>query len=76
MIIPQQWNNKIFEYDPDGKLVWEGTIHQPMAVSRLPNGHTLVSSQMWPYKVFEMDKAGKVVWEYQTENYAGRVKRH
>ncbi len=76
VLIPQQWNNKLFEYDPDGKLVWEGNIHQPMAASRLPNGNTLVSSQMWPYKLFEMDKTGKVVWEFQTENYAGRVKRH
>ncbi len=47
-----------------------------MAASRPPNGNTLVSSQMWPYKLFEMDKTGKVVWEFQTENYAGRVKRH
>jgi HEAT repeat protein len=76
VIIPQQWNNKVFEYDADGKLVWEATVHQPMAASRLPNGNTLVSSQMWPCKVFELDKTGKVVWEYQTENYAGRVKRH
>ncbi len=76
VLIPQQWNNKVFEYNADGKLVWEGNIHQPMAASRLPNGHTLVSSQMWPCKVFELDKTGKVVWEYQTENYAGRVKRH
>jgi hypothetical protein len=75
VIIPQQWNNKIHEYDPDGKQVWEGGIQQPMSATRLHNGNTLVASQWWPYKIYELDKAGKVVWEFQTQNYAGRVRR-
>lgn len=75
VIVPEQWNNKIFEFDPDGKKVWEGDVQQPISAARLPNGNTLVSSQWWPYKIFELDKTGKVVWEYQSQNYAGRVRR-
>jgi hypothetical protein len=75
IILPMPWNNKIYEYDPDGKVSWEATAQQPMGGARMPNGNTLIPTQMWPPKIVELDKAGKMVWEFQTATYPGRVKR-
>jgi HEAT repeat protein len=44
ILAPQYSNNKVVEYDADGKVTWEATIAQPTSVQRLPNGHTLVGS--------------------------------
>jgi HEAT repeat protein len=75
VLIPQIWNNKVYEHDPDGKVIWEATVQQPQSASRLPNGNTLIALQSWPAKVIELDKTGKQVWEYQPPSQAGRVKR-
>jgi HEAT repeat protein len=70
-----QWMNKVQEFDPDGKVVWEATAMQPMAPFRLPNGNTLVPLQQWPAKVVELDKTGKQVAELTTATYTFRAKR-
>jgi HEAT repeat protein/outer membrane protein assembly factor BamB len=70
-----QWMNKVQEFDPDGKVVWEASAVQPMAPFRLPNGNTLVPLQQWPAKVIELDKTGKQVAELTTSTYTFRVKR-
>ena len=75
MLLPQIWNNKVFEHDPEGKVVWEANVQQPVSASRLPNGNTLIALQSWPAKVVELDKTGKQVWEYSPPTQAGRVKR-
>jgi HEAT repeat protein len=75
VIVPIQWNNMIYEYDADGKQIWDAGVQQPIGAYRLPNGNTVVSTQSWPAKVYEMDKTGKVIWEHQTPTYPGRVKR-
>ena len=43
-LIPHNSENKVVEYDSKGKVVWEVGIEQPIAATRLPNGHTLVTS--------------------------------
>jgi HEAT repeat protein len=69
------WTNKITEYDAEGKVVWDVTVQQPMAASRLPGGNTLVSLQQWPPKVVEMDREGKTVGEVPTSMYTYRLHR-
>jgi HEAT repeat protein len=75
VLLAQSWMNKVYDHDPEGKLVAEVTVNQPWAAFRLPNGNFLVSSQNWPPKVMEVDKTGKTVWEHQPPSQAGRVKR-
>ena len=75
VLVPLQWQNKVTEYDGEGKVVWEGTAPQPMAATRLPNGNTLVALQQWPAKVVELDRTGKQVAELSVANYASRVRR-
>jgi HEAT repeat protein len=69
ILAPQYNNNKVAEYDLDGKVVWEATIQQPTCVQRLPNGHTLVGS-MYTGQMTELDRQGKVLSQ---ESLVGRV---
>jgi HEAT repeat protein len=57
-------NNKVAEFDPKGKQVWEATVQWPSSCTRLPNGHTLVACQD-TQKIIEFDRKGKEVWSHQ-----------
>jgi len=75
VLVPLGWNNKIVEYNSEGKEVWSvANVEQPLHVFRLPNKGFLASSQNWPYKFVEHDKAGKKVREHVTNIYVFRVK--
>ncbi|HBI41825.1 MAG TPA: hypothetical protein DDY78_03085 [Planctomycetales bacterium] len=68
--------NKVVEYDPDGKVVWEcGAVMNPIAAARSPNGNTLIVSQQWPNKLVEVDKAGKQVFDMALPGQTMRVRR-
>jgi hypothetical protein len=74
VLIPEYQNNKVVEYDRDGKKVWEVKAQFPSSVSRLPNGHTLIAS-MFNQKLVELNKDGKVVWEKTLDGRAYRARR-
>jgi HEAT repeat protein len=74
VLVPQYNNNKVVEYDTEGKAVWEGTVQQPTAPVRLPNGHTLVACRD-AQRVVELDRSGKQIWEYKATTYPWRVRR-
>jgi HEAT repeat protein len=69
VLAPQYSNNRVVEYDADGKVVWEASVVQPTSVQRLPNGHTLVGS-MYTMQMTELDRLGKVL---NQERLEGRV---
>jgi HEAT repeat protein len=75
VLVPLGWNNRVIEYNAEGKEVWSGTAPQPMHATRLPSGNTLIASQNWPYKTYELDKKGKQVAEVLTNTYVFRVRR-
>lgn len=54
--------NKLVEYSPDGKTVWEAGIQSLGMPCRLANGHTLVPN-INNVRVTELDRTGKVVSE-------------
>ena len=54
-------NNKVAEYDMDGKVVWSIDVPSPWAADRLDSGNTLITSNKG--FVREVDPAGKTVWE-------------
>jgi hypothetical protein len=55
-------NNKIAEYDMDGKEVWALAVLSPWAAVRLKNGNTLVTSNRG--FVREFDSKGAILWEF------------
>jgi HEAT repeat protein len=63
VLIPEMYQNKVVEYDTDGKVVWEASVDQPIVATRLANGNTLVTS-MVQKKAIELDRDGHPVWEY------------
>jgi outer membrane protein assembly factor BamB len=74
VLVPQYSNNKVAEYDSDGKVVWEATAQQPTSVQRLPNGHTLVGS-LYSQQMIELDRQGKEVTQTRLDGRVTRVRR-
>jgi hypothetical protein len=64
--------DRVAEYDANGRPHWEAMFTRPSSVQRLPNGNTLVcgspsppvGNQTLPF-VAELDRNGKTVWEYR-----------
>jgi outer membrane protein assembly factor BamB len=54
--------NRVAEFDADGREVWQASVRRPSSVYRLPDGHTLVASRM-SQVVTELDRQGKAVGE-------------
>jgi HEAT repeat protein len=77
LIAQQAPMNKVVEYDPDGKVVWEcDAVMNPIAAARSPNGNTLIVSQQWPNKLVEVDKNKKQVLDLVlTAGQTMRVRR-
>lgn len=63
VLIPISWQNKITEYDRDGKIVKEHAFNQPASVQRLSTGGLLLVNQQWPPRLIELDRGGQVVRE-------------
>jgi hypothetical protein len=74
ILVPQFNNNRVVEFDPDGKVVWEAAVPNPNSVMRLPNGNTLVGS-MIAQRAVELDRSGKEVWDYRADGRLLRVRR-
>ena len=55
-------NNKVAEYDMDGKELWSLAVPSPWAAVRLKSGNTLVSSNQG--FVREVNPKGETVWEF------------
>jgi hypothetical protein len=65
ILVPHNAENKIVEYDREGKAVWEIPFDQPIAAVRLPNGNTLITSMDPSVGAVEVDRTGAEVWTYR-----------
>jgi hypothetical protein len=75
VLIPEMGNNRIVEHDAQGKIVAEITVEQPIAATRLPNGHMLVTSMTPTIGAIELDRSGKEVWHYKADTRVTRAYR-
>ncbi len=66
-LIAHQGANKVIEYDATGKPLWQCAASSPTQVTRLKNGHVLITCNN--NLVIEVNRAGKTVWE---QHLAGR----
>ena len=60
---PITLQNKVYETDAQGKVVWEQAVTGVWAVKGLPNGHRLISSYTDKFLV-EYDAIGKEIWRF------------
>lgn len=75
VLIPLNTENKVVEYDSKGKILWEVTVEQPVAATRLPNGNTLVTTMLPGRGAVEFDRSGVEVWSYRTFTRVTRALR-
>jgi HEAT repeat protein len=66
--------NRVEEYGPDGKRLWEAAAPQITTATRAANGNTVVCSYH-TNRVYEMDRNGKVVWEHKDALHPFRARR-
>ena len=66
VLVPDFQQNRVIEYDGEGKIVTQINVQWPNSVMRLPNGHTLVGSQN-TRRVIEFDARGQEVWSHNTD---------
>jgi hypothetical protein len=52
--------NKVAEFDAEGREVWQTSVRRPCSAYRLPNGNTLVATRL-SWVVTELDRKGQVV---------------
>jgi HEAT repeat protein len=74
VLVPHHAENKVVEYDVNGKAVWQVEIDQPVAATRLPNGNTLVTTMM-QNRAVEFDRTGQEVWQFRTSTRVTRALR-
>lgn len=75
VLVPQNQENKVVEYDSHGKAIWEVSVEQPVAATRLPNGNTLVTTMLPGRGAVEFDRAGHEVWSFRTYTRVTRAVR-
>lgn len=75
VLIPHNNENKVVEYDQNGKHVWEVSVEQPVAATRLPNGNTLVTTMLPQRGAVEFDPQGHEVWTYSSTTRVTRAVR-
>jgi hypothetical protein len=67
VLVPLYTNNRVLEFDPNGKIVWQaGNVQLPSSVQRLPNGNTLIGS-LSTRRVVEVNRDGAEVWSWTGE---------
>jgi hypothetical protein len=66
--------NRVDEYGPDGKKVWESAANGITTATRAANGNTIVCSYV-NHSVTEIDRNGKVVWEHKDTLHPFRARR-
>jgi hypothetical protein len=62
-------DNKVVEYDADGKEIWSFATRGPWSASRLKNGNTLITS--YHSTVLEVNKQGEIVWQFSEKDIPG-----
>jgi hypothetical protein len=74
VLVPLNRENRVVEYDANGKIAWQAAAQNPTTATRLPNGHTLIASSS-QQRLVEIDSAGKEVWSLDVEGRPWRVRR-
>lgn len=63
IVVAQQNNNQVVEFDQGGKEKNRWQVQQPNSVMALPNGHLLVNSNN-SRRIVELDRTGREVWSH------------
>jgi len=70
LLVPHLAENKVCEYDMNGKLIWSVTAPSPWHAERLANGNTLIAGD-WHHYAREVNPKGRIVWEFSQKDMPG-----
>jgi hypothetical protein len=70
LLVPHLAENKVCEYDLEGKLIWSVDSPSPWHAERLQNGNTLIAGD-WHRYVREVNDKGATVWEFTQKDLPG-----
>jgi hypothetical protein len=74
ILVPLYINDRVVEYDRDGKVVWEAHVVGAVSAFRLANGNTLVALPVRKV-VVEIDRAGKEVAQIKVDGQPRQARR-
>jgi len=63
LLVPHLGEDKVVEYDLNGRVLWSVQAKSPWSAIRLNNGNTLVAGD-WSGYVREVSPSGETVWEF------------
>lgn len=75
ILIPENGNNRVLEYDKNGQVVGEFSVEAPIMAMRLPNGNLLATSMNPAVGAVEFDRKGKKIWDYRSDTRVTRAFR-
>lgn len=75
VLVPQNFENQVVEYDGQGKVVWQTDFEKPVAATRLPNGNTLITSMDPNVGAVEVTRTGERVWSFKSTSRVTRALR-
>lgn len=67
IMVPLMGENRVAEYNMDGKELWSVSAKSPWSAIRLKNGNTLISGDGNGY-TREVNMSGETVWEFTRED--------
>jgi outer membrane protein assembly factor BamB len=74
LLVPEYNQNRVAEYDADGKMCWSASVRLPISATRAANGNTLVVS-LAEQRVVELDRDGREVWRYTAPGRTWRARK-
>jgi hypothetical protein len=74
VLVPDFQQNRVVEYNGEGKQIAQFNVQWPNSALRLPNGNTLVASQN-TRKVMEFTRDGRIAWEYSSDGMVFNARR-
>jgi hypothetical protein len=63
LLVPHLGENKVVEYDLDGKVLWSVPAKSPWQAVRLKSGNTLIAGD-WSRYAREVNPTGETIWEF------------
>jgi len=70
LLVPHLGENKVVEYDLNGKVLWSVAAKSPWQAVRLKNGNTLIAGD-WGRYAREVNPKGETVWEFTPADAPG-----
>jgi hypothetical protein len=74
ILVPAYRENRVVEYNLEGRELWHAGVAAPVSAVRLPGGNVLVVSH-GRVGVVEIDRHGKEVWAVELEGRPWRARK-